>query len=43
MMRLDKKQYSWVWLGECIGVDELIYYMFSGRQKAGRKKDRNIT
>lgn len=38
MMRLDKKQYSWVWLGECIGVDELIYYMFSGRHK-GRPEE----
>ena len=38
MMRLDKKQYSWVWLGECTGVDELIYYMFSGRHK-GRPEE----
>lgn len=25
----DYKLYRWVWLGECIGVDDLIYYMFS--------------
>lgn len=25
----DYKLYRWVWLGECIGIDELIYYMFS--------------
>ncbi len=24
----DPKMYRWVWLGECIGVDDLIYYMF---------------
>lgn len=25
----DFKLYRWVWLGECIGIDDLIYYMFS--------------
>lgn len=25
----DLKQYRWVWLGESVGIDELIYYMFS--------------
>ena len=24
----DFRLYRWVWLGECIGVDDLIYYMF---------------
>ena len=24
----DEKMYNWIWLGRCIGVDELIYYMF---------------
>ena len=24
----DYRLYRWVWLGECIGVDDLIYYMF---------------
>jgi len=27
----DPKLYSWLWLGLCIGIDELIYYMFSDR------------
>lgn len=27
----DEKQYRWVWLGQSVGVDELIYYMFSGK------------
>ena len=26
---IDFRLYRWVWLGECIGVDDLIYYMFS--------------
>ena len=34
MRELDEKQYRWVWGGESIGVDELIYYMFSERNKA---------
>lgn len=25
----DFRLYRWVWLGECIGVDDLIYYMFN--------------
>lgn len=29
----DERQYRWVWLGLCIGVDEMIYYMFSERHK----------
>ena len=29
MAEVDPKMYEWVWLGKCIGVDELIYYMFS--------------
>lgn len=33
MLALDEKQYRWVWLGQSIGVDELIYYMFSDRNK----------
>lgn len=27
--KLDPKMYKWLWLGLCIGIDELIYYMFS--------------
>ena len=26
---IDFKLYRWVWLGECIGLDDLIYYMFN--------------
>lgn len=25
----DFRLYRWVWLGECIGVDDLVYYMFN--------------
>lgn len=40
MKLADPKMYRWTWLGESVGVDELIYYMFSDRH---RKKtgDRN--
>jgi hypothetical protein len=27
----DIKLYNWIWLGQCIGIDELIYYMFSNK------------
>lgn len=28
LKKLDEKMYNWLWLGLCIGIDELIYYMF---------------
>lgn len=38
MRQADEKQYRWVWLGQSIGVDEVIYYMFSDRHKAKPEK-----
>lgn len=29
MEKSDPKLYRWIWLGESIGVDDLIYYMFN--------------
>ena len=29
LKELDEKMYKWLWLGECTGIDELIYYMFN--------------
>lgn len=29
MRQMDERMYNWLWLGLCIGLDELIYYMFS--------------
>lgn len=29
LKKTDYRLYRWVWLGECIGVDDLIYYMFN--------------
>lgn len=44
MKKADPKMYRWVWLGEAVGVDELIYYMFGERHRqkpeAGRRYDR---
>lgn len=36
---LDERQYRWLWLGESIGVDEIIYYMFGDRQIARSDQD----
>lgn len=33
MKLADEKMYRWIWLGEAVGVDELIYYMFGERSK----------
>ena len=30
----DFRLFRWVWLGECIGVDDLIYYMFNENHRA---------
>lgn len=44
MKAADEKMYRWTWLGEPVGVDELIYYMFSDRHRQkpeeGRQYDR---
>lgn len=29
LKKLDEKMYNWLWLGLCVGIDELIYYMFN--------------
>ena len=39
MKRADEKMYRWVWLGQAVGVDELIYYMFGDRHR--QKPDPN--
>ena len=31
---IDERQYRWVWLGQCVGIDEAIYYMFSNEHMA---------
>lgn len=36
----DPKLYRWTWLGEPVGVDELIYYMFSDRHRIRPERDR---
>lgn len=32
MQKTDKRMYEWLWLGRCIGLDELIYYMFDEKR-----------
>ena len=31
LRRIDERQWRWLWLGLCVGVDEMIYYMFGGK------------
>lgn len=38
----DPKMYRWVWLGEPVGVDELIYYMFGERHRQKVPEDRRF-
>lgn len=33
MRDVDLKLYRWVWLGESVGIDEMIYYMFGDRHR----------
>ena len=40
MKKADPKMYRWVWLGESVGVDELIYYMFGERHRQKSDMDR---
>lgn len=31
LRQIDERQWRWLWLGQSIGVDELIYYMFGDK------------
>lgn len=33
LREIDYKMYRWVWLGEAVGIDEVIYYMFGDSQR----------
>lgn len=39
MKAADPKLYRWTWLGEPVGVDDLIYYMFSADRHMYMEKD----
>lgn len=44
MKAADLKMYRWVWLGEAVGLDDLIYYMFDpDRHVREPAKDQNIS
>ena len=32
MMRSDELMYRWLWLGECVGIPDVIYYMFNEKK-----------
>lgn len=40
MEQTDPKMYRWTWLGEPIGVDELIYYMYCEKNRYKPEGDR---
>lgn len=40
MKKADPKMYRWVWLGQAVGVDELIYYMFGDKNREKPEKCR---
>lgn len=40
MKQSDEKMYRWTWLGEPVGVDERIYYMFSDRHRQKPEPER---
>ena len=35
MKTADYKMYRWVWLGEAVGIDDIIYYMFDEEKNIG--------
>ena len=41
MEQYDEKMYKWIWLGECTGIDEVIYYMFN-EEKHIREPNKEI-
>lgn len=41
MKKADPKMYRWVWLGQAVGVDDLIYYMFGDRHRQKPDPDRH--
>lgn len=32
LKQVDERQYRWLWLGEAVGVDDLIYYMYDPKK-----------
>ena len=39
LREIDTKQYEWVWLGKCIGIEDVIYYMFNAEKHLYRFAD----
>ena len=39
LREIDPKQYEWVWLGKCIGIEDVIYYMFDPEKHLYRFAD----
>lgn len=43
LKNLDEKMYKWLWLGLCVGIDELIYYMFNESEHVKDLTEDNIS
>ncbi len=39
MLKSDPLLYRWLWLGECVGVPDVIYYMFSEEKHVKERDD----
>lgn len=39
LKQIDERQWRWLWLGQPIGVDELIYYMFGSKNVVRTRED----
>ncbi len=40
---IDERQYRWVWLGQCVGIDEAIYYMFCNEHMAEPEQNQRFS
>lgn len=42
LKQYDEKMYRWLWLGECIGLDDVIYYMFDSLHHVKKFKKQSL-
>lgn len=42
MLKVDPEMYRWVWLGECTGLAEVVYYMFKSDHIIDRANHSNL-
>lgn len=42
MLKADFEMYRWVWLGECTGLSEVVYYMFKEEHKIDKSSYKDL-